>query len=83
MAIDQQALGQQAQALMEEIENDPDIPDKGHIGRVIMIVEVFGESDDGEEQSFNLRVNSGANPHVAIGFLEVAKQIQFKMMGLS
>lgn len=82
MAIDQSALGQQAQALMEEIENDPDIPDKGHIGRVIMIVEVFGEGDDGE-QSFNLRVNTGANPHVAIGFLEVAKQIQLKAMGLS
>jgi hypothetical protein len=82
MAIDQQALGQQTQALMEEIENDPDIPDKGHIGRVIMIVEVFGESDDGE-QSFNLRINTGANPHVAIGFLEVAKQLQLKAMGLT
>jgi hypothetical protein len=80
MAIDQKALGQQAQALMEEIENDPDIPDEGQIGRVIMIVEVLGQSDG--ENSVNIRVNTGANPHVAIGFLEVAKQMQLKVMGL-
>lgn len=80
MAIDQTALGQQTQALMEEIENDPDIPDDGQIGRVIMIVEVVGTT--GDESSINLRVNTGATPHVAIGFLEVAKQMQLKMMGL-
>jgi hypothetical protein len=81
MAIDQTALGQQAQALMEEIENDPDIPNEGQIGRVIMIVEVLGKS--GDENSINLRVNTGAAPHVSIGFLEVAKQMQLKMMGLA
>jgi len=80
MAIDQTRLGQQITALMEEIENDPEIPSEGHINRVVVIVEVMGE--DGDEQSFNLRVNSSASPHVSIGFLEVAKAIQFKMMGL-
>lgn len=80
MAIDQSALGQQTQALMEEIENDPDIPDEGQIGRVIMIVEVVGQT--GDESSVNIRVNSGASPYVAVGFLEVAKQMQLKMMGM-
>lgn len=81
MAIDQTKLGQQITALMEEIENDADIPSEGAINRVVVIVEVVGQ--EGEEQSFNLRVNSSASPHVSIGFLEVAKAIQFKMMGLS
>jgi hypothetical protein len=80
MAIDQSSLGQQTQALMEEIENDPEIPDEGHIGRVIMIVEVVGQN--GDESTINLRVNSSATPHVSIGFIEVAKQMQLKMMGL-
>lgn len=81
MAIDQTALGQQITALMEEIENDPDIPSEGAIGRILVVVEVVGK--DGDEQSFNLRVNSSASPHVAIGFLEVAKAMQFKAMGLT
>ena len=80
MAIDQTQLGQQITALMEEIENDPEIPAEGRINRVVVIVEVVGEDD--EEQSFNLRVNSSASPHVSIGFLEVAKAIQLKVMGL-
>jgi hypothetical protein len=81
MAIDQTRLGQQITALMEEIENDPEIPDEGAIARVVVIVEIV--SKDGDEQSFNLRVNSSASPHVSVGFLEVAKAIQFKTMGLS
>lgn len=81
MAIDQTQLGQQITALMEEIENDPEIPGEGAINRVVVIVEVVGQ--EGEEQSFNLRVNSSASPHVSIGFIEVAKQMQLKMMGLS
>ena len=80
MAIDQTRLGQQVSALMEEIENDPDIPAEGAIHRVVVIVEVVGQDED--EQSFNLRVNSSASPHVAVGFLEVAKTMQLKMMGL-
>jgi hypothetical protein len=80
MAIDQTRLGQQVTALMEEIENDPDIPPEGAIARVVVIVEVVGQ--DGDEQSFNLRVNSSASPHVSVGFLEVAKAIQLKGMGL-
>lgn len=81
MAIDQSKLGQQITALMEEIENDPDIPTEGAIGRVVVVVEVLGK--DGDEQSFNIRVNSSASPHVAVGFLEVAKALQFKQMGLT
>lgn len=80
MAIDQTQLGQQITALMEEIENDPEIPDEGAINRVVVIVEIVGQS--GDEQSFNLRVNSSASPHVSVGFIEVAKAIQLKMMGL-
>lgn len=80
MAIDQKQLGQQIAALMEEIEKDPDLPDEGAIARCVLVVEIVGK--DGEEQSFNLRVNSSASPHVSIGFLEVAKEIQLKMMGL-
>lgn len=80
MAIDQSQLGKQITELMEEIENDPEIPAEGVINRVVVIVEVMGQ--DGEEQSFNLRVNSSASPHVSIGFLEVARAIQFKAMGL-
>jgi hypothetical protein len=66
---------------MEEIENDPNTPDEGQIGRVIMIVEVVGTT--GDEGSMSLKVNSGASPYVAVGFLEVAKQMQLNMMGLS
>lgn len=80
MAIDQSKLGQQVAQLMEEIENDPDIPSDGAINRAVLIVEVVGQ--DGEEASFNMRVNSSASPHVSIGFLEVAKAMQMKMMGL-
>jgi hypothetical protein len=80
MAIDQKRLGEQIAALMEEIENDPEIPSEGSINRVVVIVEVVGK--EGDEHSFNLRVNSSASPHVSIGFLEVAKAIQFKTMGL-
>lgn len=80
MAIDQTKLGQQIASLMEEIENDPELPDEGAIGRCVLVVEVVGQ--DGEEQSINLRVNSSAAPHVSIGFLEVAKELQLKMMGL-
>jgi hypothetical protein len=82
VAIDQTQLGQQISALMEEIENDPDLPDEGAITRSVLIVEVVGPGENEGEQSFNLRVNSSASPHVSIGFLEVAKEIQLKMMGL-
>jgi hypothetical protein len=79
MAIDQSGLGKQVSALMEEIENDPNIPSEGAINRAVIVVEVMGR--DGNEQSFNLRVNSSASPHVSLGFLEVAKEIQKKAMG--
>jgi hypothetical protein len=80
MSIDQTQLGQQVTALMEEIENDHEIPDEAVINRVVVIVEVVGQ--DGDEQTFNLRINSSASPHVTVGFLEVSKVIQLKMMGL-
>jgi len=81
MAIDQTALGKQIGDLMEEIENDPELPKEGGIGRCVLIVEVVGQ--DGDEASINLRVNSSAAPHVSLGFLEVAKAIQMKAMGLA
>ena len=80
MPIDQSQLGQQVASLMEEIENDPEIPEDGRINRCILVVEVVGEQ--GGDQAFNLRVNSSASPHVAVGFLEVAKSIQMKALGL-
>ena len=80
MAIDQKQLGQQITALMEQIENDPELPDEGAINRCVLIVEIVGQ--DGDEQSFNLRISSSASPHVSIGFLEVAKAMQMKTMGL-
>ena len=81
MAIDQSGLGQQVAALMEEIENDPEIPENGAINRCVLIVEVMAQGEDGEG-AINLRVNSSATPHVSIGFIEVAKQMQLKMMGM-
>ncbi len=80
MPIDQSQLGQQITALMDEIENDPEIPSEGYINRVVVVVEVMGK--EGEEESFNIRVNSSASPHVAVGFLEVAKQLQLKALGI-
>lgn len=80
MAIDQTQLGKQIAALMEQIENDPNLPSEGAIGRCVLIVEVVGK--DGDEQSFNLRISSSASPHVSVGFLEVAKAMQMKTMGL-
>ena len=80
MAIDQTRLGQQITALMEEIENDPGIPSEGFINRVVAVVEVVGK--EGEEESINIRVNSSASPHVSVGFLEVAKQMQLRSMGM-
>jgi hypothetical protein len=82
MGIDQTQLGQQITALMDQIENDPELPDDGVINRCVLIVEVVGQGENEGEQSFNLRVNSSASPHVSIGFLDVAKRIQYKMMGL-
>lgn len=81
MAIDQSGLGQQVAALMEEIENDPEIPENGAINRCVLIVEIISQEEDGEG-SINLRVNSSATPHVSVGFIEVAKQMQFKLMGM-
>ena len=81
MAIDQSALGQHIQEMMQEIEEDQEIPADAQIGRVVTIVEVVGPK--GEEGEFtNVRVRADARPYVAIGLLEVAKKVQFQMMGL-
>jgi hypothetical protein len=81
MAIDQSPLGQHIQQQMQEIEEDPDIPNDAQIGRIVTIVEVVGAP--GKEGEFtNVRVNANARPYVAIGLLEVAKNIQLKGMGL-
>jgi len=78
VAIDQSGFGQHIQALMQEIEEDPQIPENAKIGRVVTIVEVVGS--DGEKDFANIRVSSTARPYVALGFLEVAKAIQKKLM---
>lgn len=81
MPIDQSPLGQHIQELMQQIEDDSDIPDDAQIGRMVTIVEVVGPA--GKEDEFtNVRVTANARPYVAIGLLEVAKTIQIKMMGL-
>ena len=77
MAIDQTALGQHVQEMMEEIEKDPEIPDDARIGRIISIVEVVGTESD----YANIRMRSSARPYVALGFLEVAKVANLKAMG--
>lgn len=79
MAIDQSPLGQHIQELMQEIEEDPEIPDNAQVGRMLTIVEIVG--GDEENQFANVRVRSNTRPYVAIGFLEVAKSLQMKMMG--
>lgn len=79
MAIDQSGFGQHIQALMQEIDEDPEIPENAQIGRILTIVEVLGK--DGENDFAHIRVNSNARPYVALGFLEVAKAMQMKMMG--
>jgi len=80
MAIDQSKLGQLIQEQMQEIENDPDIPENAQIGRVVSIVEIVGPK--GQEGEFtNIRVRANARPYVAIGLLEVAKIGQLKQMG--
>jgi hypothetical protein len=80
MAIDQSPLGQHVQELMQEIEEDPEIPENAQIGRVVTIVEILG-SDDENSEFANIRVRATARPYVALGFLEVAKALQLRMMG--
>jgi hypothetical protein len=76
MGIDQSKLGQHIQEMMQEIEDDQEIPEDAEIGRIITIVEVL--TPDGEFS--NIRMNSNARPYVALGFLEVAKEVQMRMM---
>lgn len=81
MTIDQSPLGQHIQEQMQEIENDSEIPDDAQIGRIVTIVEVVGPQ--GKEGEFtHVRVAANARPYVAIGLLEVAKNIQLKTMGM-
>ena len=80
MAIDQSPLGNHIQEMMQEIEQDPDIPDGAHINRIITIVEIEAPGDTPEEAEAMIRMRSNARPYVAIGFLEVAKALQLKMM---
>lgn len=80
MAIDQSPLGNHIQELMEEIEDDSEIPDNAQIGRIVTIVEVVGP--EGQEDEFtSVRVRANARPYIAVGLLEVAKMLQVKMMG--
>ena len=74
MAIDQSPLGNHVQEMMHEIENDDEIPENAQIARIITIVEVVGED------YANIRMRTNARPYVAIGFLEVAQELQKKMM---
>lgn len=74
MAIDQSPLGNHIQEMMQEIENDEEIPEDAQIARIITIVEVAGSNYS------NIRMRTNARPYVAIGFLEVAKELQKKMM---
>ena len=63
MTIDQSRLGQHVQEMMQEIEDDQEIPEEAEIGRMITIVEVV--TPDGEFS--NIRMNSNARPYVALG----------------
>lgn len=81
MAIDQSPLGQHIQEVMQEIEDDSDIPDNAQIGRIVTIVEVIGPKDAPDEFT-HVRVRANARPYVAIGLLEIAKRIQLKVMGV-
>jgi hypothetical protein len=74
MAIDQSPLGNHIQEMMQEIEDDREIPDDAQIARIITIVEVVGSDYS------NIRMRSNARPYVAIGFLEVAKEMQKRML---
>jgi hypothetical protein len=74
MAIDQSPLGNHVQEMMQEIENDEEIPEDAQVARIITIVEVVGEG------YANIRMRTNARPYVAIGFLEVAQELQKKMM---
>jgi len=76
MTIDQSKLGQHIQEMMQEIENDQEIPGDAQIARMFTIVEVI--TPDGEYS--NIRMKSNTRPYVALGFLEVAKAVQMKMM---
>ena len=60
--------------MMQEIENDADIPEDAQVARIITIVEVVGSDYS------NIRMRTNARPYVAIGFLEVAKELQKKTM---
>jgi hypothetical protein len=80
MSIDQSALGNHIQEMMQEIENDSEIPDDAQIGRIVTIVEIVGPQ--GREGEFtNVRMRANARPYVAVGLLEVAKAMQMRMMG--
>lgn len=80
MPIDQSALGQHIQEQMQEIEEDPNIPDDAQIGRIVTIVEVVGPK--GKEGEFtHVRIRANARPYVAVGLLEFAKAVQMKSMG--
>lgn len=81
MPIDQSPLGQHIQEQMQEIENDPEIPDDAQIGRVLTIVEIIGPKGK-EDEYTNVRVRANARPYVAVGLLEMAKGIQLKTMGI-
>ena len=80
MAIDQSPLGNHIQEQMEEIEGDSEIPDNAQIGRILTIVEIVGPKGE-EDQFTGVRVRANARPYVAVGLLEVAKNIQLKAMG--
>lgn len=80
MPIDQSPLGNHIQQQMQEIEEDEQIPDDAQIGRVVTIVEVIGPEGRANEFT-SVRVRANARPYVAIGLLEVAKNIQLKSMG--
>ena len=79
MGIDQSGFGQHVQEMMQQIEQDPEIPGNAQINTIVTIVEVVG--GDEENQFSHIRVNSNATPYVALGILEVAKSMQMKMMG--
>jgi hypothetical protein len=80
MPIDQTPLGNHIQEQMQEIENDPEIPENAQIGRIVTVVEIIG--GEGQENEYTaVRVRANARPYVAVGLLEVAKNVQLKMMG--
>ncbi len=78
MAIDQTELGAHVARQMEAIEEA--LPENGNIGAIVTLVEVGADDGEGGHGYRALRMRANVPPHVAIGLLEEAKQIQLGLL---